>query len=266
VPDPAYASYATMAKLIGAQSYAMPLTAENNWLPDLEAIPTAVAEKARILWLNYPNNPTGAVADLAFFEEAVDFCRRYNILLCHDNAYGDVTFDDFEAVSALQVPGAKEVVIELNSLSKTYNMAGWRVGMAVGNAVAVQALGSIKTQIDSGFAEPIQRMAITALTGSQAWIADRNMIYQHRRDKVIAALAEIDIVVPVPKATFYIWFPVPSGYTDLDFQRKLLHEAHLSVAPGAMYGDQGRNWMRVSIGVADDRLDEALDRLKKVRW
>ena len=264
VPDPGYLAYLVGPALASGRVEPFPLTPANNWRPDFSAIPAALAEQARLLWLNYPNNPTGAVADLAFFATAVDFCREYEILLCHDNPYSDVTFDDYRAVSPLQVPGAKDVVIEFNSLSKTYNMAGWRVGMAVGNATAVQALASIKTQIDSGFALPIQRAAIAAMRGDQRWLAERNCIYQARRDLVIAALAELGIRISPPQATFYIWFPVPVGYTDLEFQQKLLREARVSVAPGSIYGELGRNWMRLSIGIATPRLAEALDRIKRI--
>lgn len=263
VPDPGYIAYFIGPKLAGATVETFPLTAERGWLPDLAAIPTALAEKAKLMWLNYPNNPTGASADIAFFEEAIAFCRKYSILLCHDNPYSEVTFDDYEPVNPLQIPGAKDVVVEFNSLSKTYNLAGWRVGMAVGNEMAVQALAQIKTQIDSGTSFPIQHMAITAMNGDQAWLADRNKIYQNRRDLVVAALAEINIQIPMPKATFYIWFPTPDGLDDMTFHEQLLEEAHVSVAPGSIYGDNGRNWMRLSIGIATPRLEEALARIKK---
>jgi LL-diaminopimelate aminotransferase len=218
------------------------------------------------LWLNYPNNPTGAVADLSFFEKAIAFCRTHNILLCHDNPYSDLTFDGYRAVSPLQISGAKEAVIEFNSLSKTYNMAGWRVGMAVGNPMAIKALSTIKTQIDTGLAIPIQRMATTALTGDQSWLIERNRIYQERRDLAVTTLRDLGLQVSLPKATLYIWFPVPAGYTDIELHTRLLTQAHISIAPGSMYGQNGRNWMRLSISVPTVRLAEALDRLKEVKW
>lgn len=268
VPDPGYLSYAVGPKLAGGIVQTFSLRPEKNWLPDFSDVSTlfeaAVLEKARMLWLNYPNNPTGAVANLAFFEEAIAFCRQHNILLCHDNPYSEVTFDGYRSISPLQISGGKEVVIEFNSLSKTYNMAGWRVGMAVGNEVAVQALASIKTQIDSGFALPVQRMAVTAMNEDQTWLLKRNQTYQKRRDLVMAALADLGIDIPVPKATFYVWFPVPAGYNDLDLQKKLLYEGHVSIAPGSIYGQQGRNWMRLSIGISTPRLEEGLARLKQV--
>ncbi len=263
-PDPGYGAYNVGPQIVGSVVETLLLRPENNWLPDFSAISPEILEKAKMMWLNYPNNPTGAVADLAFFEEAVAFCRANDILLCHDNPYGEITFDGYQSVSPLQVSGAKEVVIEFNSFSKTYNMAGWRVGMAIGSATAVEALSKIKTQFDSGFALPIQRMAIAALTGDQGWLIERNQVYQRRRDLVIATLADLGIMVPVPLATLYVWFPVPAGYTDVDFHRKLLHEAHVSIAPGSIFGEGGRNWMRLSISTASTRLEEALARLREV--
>ena len=262
VPDPGYIAYEVGPKLADGVVEHFAVTAENGWLPDFDQIDPALAEKAKLIWLNYPNNPTGAVADLPFFEKAIDFCRRHNILLCHDNPYADVTFDNYNAPSPLQIPDAKDVVIEFNSLSKTYNMAGWRMGMAVGNPIAVAALSQIKTQIDSGISFPIQYMAINAMNGDQTWLAQRNQIYQERRDLVMAALQEIGVNIPAPKATFYIWFPVPGGGDDKAFHEKLLHEAHVSVAPGCIYGQGGQGWMRLSIGIATSRLKEALARIK----
>lgn len=264
IPDPGYITYGNGPILSNSQVATMPLKAENNWLPDFSAIPVAQAEKARLMWLNYPNNPTGAPADLAFFEEAIAFCRKYDILLCHDNPYCEVTYDGYEAVSPLQVPGAKDVVIEFNSLSKTYNLAGWRIGMVVGNPVAVKALAITKTQIDTGLAIPVQQMAVAALTGDQSWLKDRNRVYQERRDIAVAALRQMGLDVTAPKATLYLWFPPPAGYTDVEFHKKLLNEAHLSIAPGSIYGEEGVNWMRLSVSTPTERLKEGLDRLKKM--
>lgn len=262
VPDPGYPSYAMSAPLANAHLEPFPLLAERGWLPDFAAIPEALARRARLLWLNYPNNPTGAVVDLGFFEEAVAFCRRYDILLCHDAPYCDVTYDGYVAPSPLQVPGAKEVVLEFNSLSKTYNLAGWRIGMAVGNALAVQALAQVKTQIDSGIALPVQAMAVAALNGEQDWIAERNRIYQTRRDLVVAALREMGLAVDPPLASLYVWFPVPPGYTSDQLHDYFLEKAHVSIAPGSYYGSRGEGWMRLSVGVGTDRLQEALARLQ----
>lgn len=265
IPDPGYSAYEAGPQMVGAEGVSFRLHPEDGWLPRLSDIPADVAQRARLMWLNYPNNPTGGVADLAFFEQVIDFCRQNQILLCHDNAYGDVTFEGYRAVSPLQVSGAKDVVIEFNSLSKTYNVAGWRIGMAVGNETAVQALANVKTNIDSGLGLPIQHLAITALTSDQSWLAERNRIYQQRRDVVIRTLSKLGINVPPPKATLYIWFPVPTGYTDVSLHEKLLSEAHVSIAPGYIYGQQGRNWMRLSVSASDDRLAEAMARLQKVQ-
>lgn len=261
-PDPGYASYHAGPLLANGRVETFPLLPERNWLPDLTAIPEATANAARLLWLNYPNNPTGAAATHEFFQEAVEFCHRYDILLCHDAPYTDVTFDNYRAPSLLELPGAKEVVIEFNSFSKTYNMAGWRVGMAVGNPVAVQALAKIKTQVDSGLAKPIQEMAATALMGDQSWLKERNAIYQQRRDICLAALAELDLVTFRPQGGLYVWFQTPPGYTSTDFHTRLLEEAHVSIVPGNIYGNQGEGWMRLSFVLDRPLLQQALARIK----
>jgi LL-diaminopimelate aminotransferase len=217
-----------------------------------------------MLWLNYPNNPTGGVATLDFFAEAVAFCRRYDILLCHDAPYSDLTFDGHQAPSVLQIPGAKEVAIEFNSLSKTYNMAGWRVGMAVGNRVAVEALAAVKTQIDSGIAKPIQDMAVEALTGDQSWLAPRNAIYRERRDMCLATLKRMGLEAVLPKGGFYIWFRTPPGYSSAEFQNLVLEKAHVSITPGHIYGRNGEGWARISLVESTARLSEALARLERL--
>jgi LL-diaminopimelate aminotransferase len=264
IPDPGYTSYMFAPILAGARAERFDLRPERGWRPDFTSIPTTQAKAARMLWLNYPNNPTGATAPLDFLAEAVAFCRRYEILLCHDNPYADVTFDGYTAPSVLQVPGAKEVAIEFNSLSKTYNMAGWRVGMAVGNKVAVEALARVKTQIDSGIALPIQKMAAAALTGDQSWIIERNRVYQERRDLCLATLTGLGLSAEKPQAALYVWFRAPTGVTSQDFHTRLLEEAHISVTPGHIYGHNGAGWMRISLAVNTERLKEALGRLEKV--
>ncbi|MDM8529463.1 aminotransferase class I/II-fold pyridoxal phosphate-dependent enzyme [Anaerolineales bacterium HSG24] len=264
IPDPCYTAYQTVPILVGARTESFPLLPERGWLPDLSAISQESAKAARMMWLNYPNNPSGAPASLEFFQEAVNFCRKYQILLCHDAPYTDVTFDGYRAPSLLEVPGAKEVVIEFNSFSKTYNMAGWRVGMAVGNSVAVQALAKIKTQIDSGLGKPIQRMAATALTSDQSWLTERNAIYQERRDLCLNLLSEMGIEACRPVGGLYVWFKTPDGYSSVEFQLKMLEEAHVSLSPGTMYGQQGRGWMRLSFVSDVSVLTEALERMKKL--
>jgi LL-diaminopimelate aminotransferase len=264
IPDPSYSSYAYAPLLAGARAEWFDLRPEQGWLPDFASIPTESATAARMLWLNYPNNPTGAVATLDFFAEAVDFCRQFDILLCHDAPYTDLTFDGYQAPSVLQIPGAKEIAIEFNSLSKTYNMAGWRVGMAVGCRVAVEALATVKTQIDSGIAKPIQDMAAAALTGDQSWLAPRNAIYQERRDMGLAALKKIGLEATYPKGGFYLWFRVPAGYSSQEFHELILEKAHVSLTPGHIYGQNGEGWARISLVETSERLKEAFERLESV--
>jgi LL-diaminopimelate aminotransferase len=264
IPDPCYPSCYFAPLLAGATSERFDLLPEQGWRPDFSAIPAEKARTARMLWLNYPNNPTGATATLDMLAEAVDFCRRYEILLCHDAPYVDVTFDGYVAPSVLQIPGAKEVAIEFNSLSKTYNMAGWRVGMAVGNQVAVKAMATVKTQIDSGIGRPIQDMAAAALSGDQSWLAERNAVYQERRDLVLAALRRMGFQVDTPKAGLYLWFRVPDGMTSLEFHTHLLEKAHLSLTPGHIYGKNGEGYIRLSLAVETGRLREALGRLERI--
>jgi len=262
IPDPCYPSYTFAPMLANGRTEQFDLLPERGWLPDFSTIPESSAKAARMLWLNYPNNPTGAVVSPDFFTEAVDFCRHYDILLCHDAPYTDVAFDGYNAPSVLQVPGAKEVAIEFHSLSKTYNMAGWRVGMAVGNVVAVQALATVKTQIDSGMAKPIQDMAVAALNGNQSWTTERNAIYQQRRDLCLAVLKNVGLQADTPKAGLYLWFRVPEQYTSLEFHNLLLEQAHISLTPGHIYGANGEGWMRISIAAKTENLQEVMNRLE----
>jgi LL-diaminopimelate aminotransferase len=263
IPNPCYPSYYFAPMLANGRTEQFDLLPDRDWLPDFTAIPEKVAKPARMLWLNYPNNPTGAIASLDFFTEAVDFCRHYDILLCHDAPYTDVTFDGYKAPSVLQVPGAKDVAIEFHSLSKTYNMAGWRAGMAVGNSVAVQALATVKTQIDSGMAKPIQDMAAAALTGDQSWIIERNAVYQTRRNLCLTALQNSELRADASKAGLYVWFRVPENYTSLEFHNLLLEQAHISLTPGHIYGTNGEGWMRISIAAKTENLQEVMSRLQK---
>ncbi len=266
VPDPGYLTYSMGPLLANASVVAFDLKPENHWLPDLDAIPADVAQRARLLWLNYPNNPTGALGTEETFRRAIDFCRKYDILLCHDNPYSDIAFDGYRAPSILAIPGAKEVVIEFNSLSKSHNLAGWRLGMAVGNATAIKALATVKTQIDTGHPIPVQRMAIAALTGDQSWLQTRNAEYQKRRDIAVQTLRSLGFDVAPQKATLYLWFPVLHGFTDVELHEKILAETGVSIAPGSIYGENGCGWMRLSISAPTARLAEAMERLKTVRW
>ncbi len=265
VPDPGYPVYRTHVLLAGGTPWEMRLLPERGFLPDLGAVPEEVARRARLLWLNYPNNPTAAVADLAFLEEAVAFCRRHDILLCHDAAYTETTYDGYVAPSVLQVPGAKEVAVEFHSLSKPFNMTGWRLGMAVGNADAVRALGIIKTNTDSGQFTAIQQAGIAALEETPAsFFAAMKEVYRRRRDLVVGALRGLGIAVEPPRATFYVWAPVPPGYTSAGFAEALLEQAGVVVAPGSGYGPGGEGYFRISLTVPDDRLEEAVARLRRL--
>jgi LL-diaminopimelate aminotransferase len=264
VPDPGYPSYVFAPMLAGGRTERFSLLPERGWLPNLADIPTESAKAARMLWLNYPNNPTGGTATPAFFAEAVEFCRQFDILLCHDAPYADVTFDGHIAPSVLQAPGAKEIAIEFNSLSKTYSLAGWRLGMAVGNAVAVKALATVKTQIDSGIAKPLQDMAVDALIGDQSWLAPRNGIYKERRDLCLDTLRQMGLETTYPKGGLYIWFRVPAGFSSMEYHTRVLEQAHVSITPGHIYGQNGEGWARISLVAPTDRLKEALARMQKL--
>jgi len=267
VPDPGYPTYRMSAYMVGAEVYDMPLLAENGFLPRLDAIPSEIAQRARLMWLNYPNNPTGAVASLSFFEQAVDFCRRYQILLCHDAPYADVCYDGYRAPSLLAVPGAKEVAVEFNSLSKSHNMAGWRVGMALGNATALAALVQIKSNIDSGIFLAVQDAAVTALTGDQSWIAGRNAEYQERRDLLLDVLGnDWGLSVAKPQAGLYLWPQIPVGYTSASFADRILLETGVSVTPGSAFGPHGEGYLRISVGQTTQRVRVAAERLRGFRF
>lgn len=262
VPEPAYPTYRQGVDLAGGEVVVLSLSPERGYLPDLQAIPEATARRAKMLWLNYPHNPTGAVASLEFFAEAVDFARRYDLVLCHDAPYGDVYYDGYKPVSALQAPGAKEVALEFNSLSKTYNMAGWRVAMAVGSPAAVGQLARVKSVTDSGIFVPIQRAAIAALNGDQTWLEPRNAIYQQRRDLIFATLQELGLSPLKPLAGLYVWARVPALYNSHSFTRALLEQQGVAVSPGAMYGQGGEGFVRYSVTAATPRVEEAMRRLR----
>jgi LL-diaminopimelate aminotransferase len=266
VPDPGYPTYSLGTLLAGGVPERFPLLAQNRYLPDLEAIPLDIARSARVLWLNYPNNPTGATAPLDFFDRVVAFARRNDILVCHDNPYAEVVFGDYVAPSLLQVPGAIEVGLEFNSLSKTYNMAGWRVGMAVGNAAAVEALARTKTNIDSGLFRPIQDAAIAALTGDQGWLTRRNEVYRSRRNLIVEGLAKVGIQADRPRAGLYVWTEVPQGYSSLEFADRLLEEVGISLTPGSAFGPHGEGYLRISLGCDTQRVAEAMERLTQFKF
>ncbi len=262
VPDPYYPVYITGSTTVGAQPYLFPLTEQNNYLPDLDAIPQDVLTKARVLWLNYPNNPTAACADLSFFERVVDFAHRHNIAIIHDMAYAEVYFDDFRPVSILQVPGASEVAVELHSLSKTYNMAGFRMGMLVGNPAVVDAVGRLKSNIDSGIFRPVQYAAIEALQLPTSWLEQRNLIYKRRRDMLVEGCNSLGMHTQIPKAGLYIWAGVPQGVTSRDFANWLFDETGVFVTPGTNFGAAGEGYLRISMTAPDERIETAITRMK----
>ena len=261
VPDPGYPVYARGTLLAGGEPYFMTLRAENDFLPDFENIPKDIARRAKLMWLNYPNNPTGATAELDFFEKAVYFARQHSLAICHDAAYTEVAFDGYKPPSFMQAAGAKEVGVEFHSLSKTYHMTGWRIGMVVGNAEMINALFRVKSNLDSGIPQAIQHAAIKALNSSQEHILEHNTILQRRRDKLMQVLNQIGLRARVPKATFYIWASVPQGYTSTDFADKLLNEAGVAVTPGIGYGNEGEGYIRFSLTLPDDRLEQGIERL-----
>jgi LL-diaminopimelate aminotransferase len=261
VPDPGYPVYAIATTLAGGEPYYMPLTRQNDFLPDLGAIPEGVLQKAKLLWINYPNNPTAATADIAFFERVVQLAGQHDIAVCHDGPYSEVAFDGYKPVSFLQATEAKEAGIEFHSLSKSYNMAGWRIGMAVGNATMIDALRRFKSNLDSGIPQAIQYAAIEALRGPQDVITKHNAVYQRRRDLICEALADMGLEVMPTKASLYVWAGVPKGYTSLDFANELLEETGVVVTPGTGYGKQGEGFIRLSLTVSDAGLVKALSRL-----
>ncbi len=265
VPDPGYPVYQASGIIAGAEVYPLPLSRENGFLPQLDAIPQQILERAKLLWLNYPNNPTGAVAPFSFFEQAVQFGKNHHIVIAHDAPYADVCFDGYKAPSILQVPGAKDVAVEFNSLSKTYNMAGWRLGMAVGNADIIRYLNTYKSQMDSSHFEAVLQAGIQALTGDQSWIEERNAIYQLRRDIVLAGLRKAGFSVDTPPAAIYVWAHLPDGNNDsIAFCNRLLEETGVSTTPGIVYGQFGEGYLRISLGAATDRIEEAIQRI--VAW
>jgi LL-diaminopimelate aminotransferase len=263
VTDPGYPVYSVGTMFAGGDCHFLPLTEENAFLPDLDAVPDDAARRAKMLWINYPNNPTSAVAGLDFFEKVASFAGKHNIAVCHDAPYTEVAFDGYSPVSFLQAPGARDVGMEFHSLSKSYNMTGWRIGMAVGNAEMVGALTRVKSNIDSGIPQAIQYAAIEALLGDQSCVAEHNAVYQRRRGLVMNTLDRIGLRANPPLASLYIWARIPDGYTSLDYCARLLDETSVVVTPGSGYGTCGEGYVRLSLTTPDDRLEEGLSRLEK---
>ena len=263
IPDPGYPVYKTGTLFANGFPYIMPLLEANNFLPDLEEIDEEIAQKAKLMFINYPNNPTAAVANKDFFEKVAKFAKKYDILVCHDFAYSEMTFNGYKATSFLKVEGAKDVGIEFHSLSKTYNMTGWRLGFAVGNKEAISALSIIKTNIDSGVFKAIQEAGIEALTGPQDNIEKMNKIYTRRRNVVINGLNKLGWNLKPTKATFYIWIPTLNKMNSMEFSNLLLEKTGIIVTPGIGYGEYGEGYVRIALTVDERRLEEAVKRLEK---
>jgi len=265
IPDPAYPVYGVGTMFAGAESHIMPLYEKNGWLLDLDAIPDGVATSAKVMWLNYPNNPTSATATAEDLAGVTAYCRQHDIALLHDAAYSEVGYEGYRAASSMQVEGAKEVGIEFHSLSKTYNMTGWRIGMAVGNADMIKALFQIKANLDSGIPQAVQEMAMEALTGPQDCVADNVAIYQQRRDRVVKALSSMGLQVAVPQASLYVWTPIPEGYTSAEFAARLLEDIDIVVTPGSSYGKYGEGYIRLSLTTPDEQVEKGCQRLESWR-
>ncbi len=264
IPDPGYITYTQGTLYAGGEPHYLPLLPEREFLPDLTAIPPQVLRRAKILWLNYPGNPTAATATLAFFNQAIELARRYDLLVCHDAAYSQVSFDGFQPPSILQVDGAKEVAVEFNSLSKSHNMAGWRVGAAVGNAQVLRSLFTLKTNTDSGHFLPVLEAATAALTGDQSWLAERNEIYRQRRDLVLEALHRMGLKATPPKASLYVWFETPPGWDAQTFTDAILEQAWVSLTPGTVFGQHGEGYIRLSLTDATERIALGMQRMMEI--
>jgi len=262
VPDPGYPVYSVGTWVAGGECHWMPLKEENGWLPDLADIPHDVARKSKVIWLNYPNNPTGAVVDAAYFLEVIDFARQYDIAVLHDASYTEVAFDGYKPISFLEVPGAIDVGLEFHSLSKSYNMTGWRVGTAAGNREMIDALMVVKSNLDSGIPNAVQYMGIEALKSSEEEIGRRNLIYESRRDRVVASLNRIGLRVDPPRASLYVWARIPDGFTSAEFAELILEETDVVVTAGNGYGPSGEGYIRLSLTISEEDLDEGLKRLE----
>ena len=264
IPDPGYPVYETGTILAHGEPVLMPLTTDNDFKPDLSSFDAATLEKARVLWLNYPSNPTAACVDVDFFTTAVEFCKEHDLLLAHDAAYTEITYDGYVAPSVLEAPGALDCAIEFHSLSKTYNMTGWRIGWVAGSEVAIEAVKRLKTNIDSGIFDAVQRAGIAAIEGPQDDLKATIERYRHRRDLLCDGLKSMGVVVEPPKGSIYLWVPVPDGHTSESFTTYLLDEADIVVAPGNGYGPSGEGFVRFSLTIADDRLEKGVERLRKI--
>jgi len=265
VPDPGYPVYSVGTWFAGGECHWMPLKEENGWLPDLGSIPGDILKRAKVMWLNYPNNPTGAVVDEGYFKEVIAFAKQHDIVVLHDACYTEVAYDGYKPISFLQIPGAMDVGVEFHSLSKSYNMTGWRVGVAAGNKDMIDALMIVKSNLDSGIPNAVQYMGIEALKSTDQEIRNRNDIYQSRRDKVVTALKKIGLDVEPPKASLYVWAKIPSGYKSAEFAELILEETNVVVTAGNGYGPSGEGYIRLSLTIGEDDLDEGIKRLQGLK-
>ena len=265
VPDPGYPVYNSSTIFSQGKPHIMPLLRENGFLPDLDEIPEDIAKKSKLMFINYPNNPTSATCELDFLKKAVEFAFNYNVIICHDAAYSEISFDGYKAPSIFQVEGAREVGIEFHSLSKTYNMTGWRIGFALGNRELVGGLGKIKTNIDSGVFQAVQYAAMEALSGDQGIVKEMNSIYQSRRDIMYNGLRKAGFDVTKTKATFYMWIPCPKNYTSEKLTMHILENAAIVTTPGNGFGKSGEGYIRISLTTGEERLKEAVERLQKIK-
>jgi LL-diaminopimelate aminotransferase len=266
VPTPGYPVYRVSTLFAGGTPYFLTLRKENGFLPNLSDIPKEVAKKAKLLFINYPNNPTSAIAEKSFFEEVVAFARKHQTIVCHDAAYSEIAFNGYEPLSFMQVEGAKEVGIEFHSLSKTFNMTGWRIGFAVGHAEIVSGLGRVKTNIDSGLFQAIQEAGMEALDHFDTPFPEIVKVYERRRDILVKGLREIGLEVDLPKATFYVWFQVPRGYTSAQFAGLLIEKEGIVATPGNGFGEGGEGYIRMALTVDEKKLREAIERLKRIKF
>jgi LL-diaminopimelate aminotransferase len=264
VPDPGYPVYSAGTTLAGGESYFMPLLQENGFLPDLDEIPPDVARRAKLMFINYPNNPTAATCDRSFFEKVVAFAREYGIIVAHDAAYADVTFAGYRAPSFLEVSGAKEVGVEFYSLSKTYNMTGWRIAAALGNEAVISGLGAVKTNIDSGAFQAVQYAGMAALDGDPRCIEENNRIYRERRDVLVDGLVKLGWDVEKPRASFYVWIRLLKGMKSADMTARLIKEAAVVTTPGVGFGAHGEGYIRMTVTSPKERLAEAVERIAKI--
>jgi LL-diaminopimelate aminotransferase len=265
VPDPGYPVYGVAAQWAGAEVRRMPLRRERNFLPDWESIPKDILPRARLMWVNYPNNPTGAVAERGFYEAALEFAQRNGILLCNDAAYCDIAFDGCKPMSILELNGAKSAAVEFTTVSKTYNMAGWRLGFLAGNAEAVAAVRRVKSNIDSGIFPGITAAGEAALRGDQSWLIERNELYARRRDLILAGLESAGIHADPPKGSLYVWAPVPPGISSESFADSILESTGVSFAPGTFFGAEGEGYVRISLGTPTGKVEEAMKRVGEWR-